>query len=43
MKKWRWGFRSDFYLWIGREYYDGPVYAVNLGWVWINYKPWGWK
>lgn len=42
IEKWRFGFRKDFMLGYFHEYYDGDIYALNLGWFWINYKPWGW-
>jgi hypothetical protein len=40
--RWKAGFRPDFALSAGREFYDGDVYYLNLGWFWINFKPWGW-
>jgi len=42
IEKWRFGFRKDFMLNLGHEYYDGDMYYLNLGWFWVNYKPWGW-
>lgn len=33
--EWKVGFRRDFRLWIDRTYYDGEIWQLSLGWVWI--------
>lgn len=34
--EWSCGFRRDMFWSVGRMYYNGWWYHLNLGWFWVN-------